>query len=146
MRILTGMIKITSTQTSAADRLKKKKTERKDSDSSGFSGLLGLSEESPSVQSTRHAAPLNNLFSMQEVSDDEHQRQQAFKQARLTLDELEKLRDGLLLGSIPVSLLHRIEDLVAKQRPLITDPALTELLNHIELRAAVELAKLEKRR
>jgi hypothetical protein len=141
------MIKITSVTTSATDRLKRKKAGKKDDDS-GFSSLLGLAEdEAATTTRTAAASPvqhMSSLLSMQEVSDEDYYRRQAVQQAGFTLDELEKLRDALLSGAVPVSLLRRIETMIARQRPLIQDPVLTELLDHIELRAAVELAKLEQ--
>jgi hypothetical protein len=44
---------------------------------------------------------------------------------------------------LPISTIERLEKLVASERAHTTDPALNEILNEIEVRAAVELAKLE---
>ena len=58
------------------------------------------------------------------------------------LDNLEEIRLGLLLGTIPVSRLEQLAQLVRAQREQVNDPKLTAILDEIELRAAVELAKL----
>jgi len=60
------------------------------------------------------------------------------------LDRLDGVRLGLLNGGIPVSELRSIADLVTRQRANVSDPALQEILDEIELRARVELAKHER--
>ncbi|NBR29945.1 MAG: hypothetical protein EBT83_16285 [Betaproteobacteria bacterium] len=62
---------------------------------------------------------------------------------KICLDALEQLRDGLLSGSLPVATLRNLERMVAQERALVSDPKLNAVLDDIELRAAVELAKLE---
>ncbi len=86
---------------------------------------------------------VGGLIGIQEVSEDEVKRKRAYKQGRLTLDALEQLRDGLLSGSLPVATLRNLERMVAQERTLVSDPKLNAILDDIELRAAVELAKLE---
>ena len=60
------------------------------------------------------------------------------------LDKLEEIRLGLLLGTIPQSRLEQLAHLVRAQREQVNDPKLTAILDEIELRAAVELAKLTR--
>lgn len=60
------------------------------------------------------------------------------------LDRLDAIRLGLLTGGIPVSELRSITDLVTRQCQNVSDPALQEILDEIELRARVELAKHER--
>ncbi|WP_299380700.1 flagellar assembly protein FliX [uncultured Kiloniella sp.] len=88
------------------------------------------------------AGGVSGLLSIQEVPDALTGKQKAKKQAEDILDELEELRLGLLFGSIPVWRLEKIESLVAQRREQINDPRLLEILNEVEVRAAVELAKL----
>jgi len=59
------------------------------------------------------------------------------------LDRLEAIRLGLLAGGIPVSELRDIAALVSSQKESVSDPRLQEILDEIELRARVELAKYE---
>ena len=47
------------------------------------------------------------------------------------------------MGTLPFSTIRQLEDLVSEQRTHATDPLLQEILDEIEVRAAVELAKLE---
>ncbi|EKV26706.1 Flagellar trans-acting factor FliX [Caenispirillum salinarum AK4] len=60
------------------------------------------------------------------------------------LDRLEELRVGLLLGHVPKDRLSGLARLVREQREDAQDPQLAALLDEIELRAEVELAKLER--
>jgi len=58
------------------------------------------------------------------------------------LDRLEEIRLGLLTGTIPVARLETLARLVSQQRETDLDPRLAAILDDIELRARVELAKL----
>jgi hypothetical protein len=61
------------------------------------------------------------------------------------LDRLEELRRGLLLGAIPKDRLADLARLVRDKREQGADPVVARLLDEIELRAEVELAKLSRR-
>jgi hypothetical protein len=77
-------------------------------------------------------------------STERRARQRAVQRGDAMLDELEEIRLGLLLGTIPQSRLEQLGHLVRAQRELVNDPKLTAILDEIELRAAVELAKLSR--
>lgn len=59
------------------------------------------------------------------------------------LDQLEEIRVGLLTGAIPRDRLEALDRLVQENRGQVVDPRLGEILDEIELRARVELAKLD---
>jgi len=61
------------------------------------------------------------------------------------LDQLDELRHGLLDGSISEESLGNLSKLVRAKRENVDDPQLMEVLDEIELRAEVELAKLERK-
>ena len=86
---------------------------------------------------------LGALIGAQEVDEREARRHKAAKRGKLTLDVLSNLRDALLMGSLPYSTLRQLERLVTEERDAVDDPVLMSILNEIEVRAAVELAKLE---
>lgn len=129
----------------------KKKEASSASGTGGFLGLLSSSE----VDSTAPATPLtdvdvipstsmNALLSLQEMPDDEIARRKAVHDSKDMLEALEMLRVGLLTGSIPQHLLQTLTNVVALQKQRVDDPRLMGLIEDIELRAAVELAKLER--
>lgn len=69
-------------------------------------------------------------------------RRRAVQRGDAMLDELEEIRLGLLLGAIPRGRLEQLAQMVRARREQVDDPKLTAILDEIELRAAVELAKL----
>lgn len=89
------------------------------------------------------AAGSLGLLGVQEVTEEELKRRKAVKKGRFTLDALENLRDAMLVGTLPLSTLKQLEKLVAEERGTTSDPVLNSILDDIELRAAVEMAKLE---
>jgi hypothetical protein len=74
------------------------------------------------------------------------QRQKQLRQAHLTLDGLEELRRALLMGSVPIYLLQTIETRMSEMKQQMMAPELRDVIEEIELRAAVELAKFRLQR
>jgi hypothetical protein len=115
--------------------------------SGGFSELLESSfadevASNSGVGEVSATAQMSGLFALQEVSDDDV-RKQLLKQGNNVLDSLENLRRGLLLGNMSMHVLRDIEHKIAAKRAIFNDPKLSAILDEIELRAAVEIAKLE---
>ena len=116
---------------------------------SGFASALGEAEaalESSEVEGPQQTAALNAnnpLLGFQEVDTADYEKRRAVKHGRVTLEALSQLRDALLMGSLPVSSIEKLERLVASERTATMDPVLNGILDEIELRAAVEMAKLE---
>lgn len=61
------------------------------------------------------------------------------------LDRLEQIRTGLLLGAIPADRLQELADSMAQRKEAAADPQLAAIIEEIELRARVELAKFQRR-
>ncbi|TAN57291.1 MAG: flagellar assembly protein FliX, partial [Rhodospirillales bacterium] len=61
------------------------------------------------------------------------------------LGHLDELRHGLLMGHLPKERLIELAQLVRGKRDQVDDPLLAQVLDEIELRAEVELAKLSPR-
>lgn len=92
-------------------------------------------------------AGVDALLALQEVSDtsDEGEgRRQAQQHGEGLLDRLDELRLALLEGRVPQSLLRRISQGLARRPQSGSNSKLEAVLDDIELRAAVELAKLER--
>ncbi len=94
------------------------------------------------------AVGVSALLSAQDLGDERQGRRREIRRAKTILDELEELRMGLLFGSIPLWHLERIGALVKPHRENLGEKhddesdGLRGLLDDIELRAVVELAKL----
>lgn len=89
---------------------------------------------------------IGGLLALQEVSDEDAGRSQTISHANNLLKSLEALRQSLLLGSVPIDVLRTLESRLKNQRQATIDPQLHAIIDDIELRAAVELAKYEQRR
>jgi len=105
--------------------------------------LSGLDQSAPSgVSGAGGVAQVDSLLHLQEVPDAMSGRSKGLKTAEDMLDALEDIRRGLLLGSIPVPNLKALARMVQNRSDQFSDPMLAEILDEIELRARVELAKL----
>lgn len=110
-----------------------------------FSEFLTETEEAGATSAPAPVAGVSLFMALQaaEAATDQEQRRRAVNHADELLDELEDLRLGLLLGTYTTSQLQNLASRVRQQRLQISDPALLSLLDDIELRASVELAKYE---
>lgn len=99
---------------------------------------------SASVNGPRPMGGIDGLLALQEVDDSTERRQRSRKRGDDLLDRLDEIRHGLLIGGVPRASLQNLANLVRERRQEIADPALQEVLDEIELRAAVELAKFEQ--
>ena len=104
---------------------------------------VGGVDAADGVSSVAALSSVGALLGAQEVSEQEVRKKKSIKRAGLTIGVLENLRDALLIGTLPLSTLTRLESMVAEERLHNDDPILQGILDEIELRAAVELAKLE---
>jgi hypothetical protein len=106
---------------------------------------VALAGEPPPAPAT--AAPalntLDTLLTVQEVPDASAGRRRAVKRANTLLDQLDELRLALLSGVLPREHLDELARLAGSAREGFNDPGLTQLLDQIDLRVAVELAKLD---
>ena len=91
-------------------------------------------------------APVDALIAIQEVADATTGRGRAILRGRTMLDLLDDVHVGLLDGSIPACRLIALANSVRGKRDEVGDPRLAEVLDEIELRAAVEVAKLQPSR
>ena len=123
---------------------------RRDSQTTGSSGFAdNLPVDQARDQAAGPVGPasslsgLEALFALQEVPDATAGRKRALARGTKLLDRLEDLRVGLLLGHISRDKLAELAQLSRDSIEQTDDPALQEILQEIELRAAVELAKFQ---
>ena len=95
-----------------------------------------------SVGASAPPAPVDALIALQEVPDASSGRRRAVMRGSSMLDLLDDVRMGLLNGIIPRGRLQSLLDSLKGRRESIDDPRLARLIDEIELRASVELAKL----
>lgn len=88
------------------------------------------------------SGPLDTLLAVQAYEEPAERKKRQARRGHDLLDGLDRLKAALLGGSVKVSELERLKDMLALRRETTDDPRLDDVLAHIELRAAVELAKL----
>lgn len=104
--------------------------------------------ESPSAGGVVAAGigSVDALIALQAVDDGAAERQRARARAEEILDRLDELRAGLLTGEMPRERLEQLGHLARSRRGRTNDPRLDQVLDEIDLRAQVELAKLDSTR
>lgn len=112
----------------------------------GFADLLrtGGAQTAQPVAPAAGPAAVDALLALQEVPDSTQRRSAGLKRGRMLLDGLDELRHGLLAGAISPARVQTLLQSVRAERLDIDDPALKAVLDEIELRAQVELAKMNR--
>ena len=86
------------------------------------------------------------LLALQDVESPTERRRRSVGRAGRLLDELDGIKVALLGGELTQAQLDRLSRAVREQRAATDHPKLEAVLDEIETRAAVELAKLEAAR
>jgi hypothetical protein len=97
------------------------------------------------VNGAQSAAAISPLLNLQEVDDSTSGPSKAKARAEDLLDKLDEIRHALLSGGLSESKLNALSQVAQSQRAEVDDPRLAEILDEIDLRAQVELAKLSPR-
>lgn len=112
------------------------------------SELESQSEAAPSaggLSGTSSASMISSLLALQQAEGEEGDaaKERAKSRANELLRELEMLRLDILGGTIPRGHLVALAQTVKTSREGVFDPRLNEILDEIDLRAQVELAKYD---
>jgi hypothetical protein len=111
------------------------------SGNASFAKQLGESEETSMTGGIAGVGSVSGILGVQEVDDALSRAAKGKMRAEDILDRLEDLRLELLAGGISRDKLMQLSRIVAARRAQISDPRLAEILDAIDLRAQVELAK-----
>lgn len=129
------------TQTAAA---RKVRSQKQAGGGTAFVSLLGA-EDASALDKPDTATPIGltgSLLSVQTVDDAVARRAKGLRRGHAILDHLDEIRAGLLAGLIPKGQLNGLIRAIQSARSSVSDPRLAEVLDEIDLRAQVELAKL----
>jgi hypothetical protein len=108
-----------------------------------FSKELGETSDTGAAQGMSSASSVMGVLGVQEIDDALSQASKGKMRALDILERLDDLRIELLTGAISREKLTQLSQVVSAHRADVTDPHLAEVLDEIDLRAQVELAKYE---
>jgi hypothetical protein len=108
----------------------------------GFSAAVSGEQPVAGAGASRPMMPVDGLFQIQELPDALAQRRRAVQRGSTLLDRLDDLRLALLTGALSPGQIAELQRMVSSERGLVDDPRLIAVLDEIDLRARVELAKL----
>ncbi|MEZ5757039.1 MAG: flagellar assembly protein FliX [Emcibacteraceae bacterium] len=137
-------MKVKGTDRVTTSRIKRAKS-ASSADKAAFGKALNTEETqaSSAMSGTAPITSVNSLLSLQEMPTATDGKTKAIQRAEGLIEHLEAIRHGLLLGQISKKRLTDIVKALAIQREKNLDPHLVQIINDIELRAKVELAKLD---
>jgi hypothetical protein len=109
---------------------------------SDFSSAVSGDQPAAAPAAARPAVSVEGLFQLQELPDALAERRRAVQRGSLLLDRLDDLRLALLGGALSAGGIAELQRVAAGERGRVDDPRLIAVLDEIDLRAQVELAKL----
>ena len=104
------------------------------------------SATSAQTSTVGNVAGLSAMMALQGVDDPMERRRRAVRRGGGLLDRLDEVKLAMLSGDSGVGALERLSRSLREERPDDDDVGLGSVLDQIDLRAAVELAKAEVRR
>lgn len=131
--------------TEKTEKSKKKDSDAKVDSASFGSMLVSTASEAEENAAVHSISKVDSLIAAQAVEDPTEKKAQKRMRERAgnILDALDRIKVALLNGNLRFSHLENITHMIAVNRERINDPELAYLLDEIDLRAQVELAKLE---
>jgi len=105
----------------------------------------GEAEEVSTPTNVASGSPISSvdaIVALQGIDDSTTSNKKAIKKSLDLLDRLDEIRHGLLIGAIPVGRLQQLKTTLEQMKIPADDPELETIVRDIEVRAAVELAKL----
>jgi hypothetical protein len=106
--------------------------------------LPGGQPEAARVATTSAAMPMDALFALQATESATERKKRRVKRGHDLLEGLDRLKAALLAGVVPAGQLQSLKAQLEARAEISDDPRLEEIVEHIELRVAVELAKLKR--
>lgn len=107
-------------------------------------GEAGGAAPTAGVARTAGVMGVDALLALQDVGGPLERKRRAVRRAGRILDVLDEVKLALLDGGLSLAQLDRLRRAIRDERDLTDDPKLEGVLDEIELRAAVEIAKLEQ--
>ena len=112
---------------------------------SAFAPPAARAGRAPGAPPGAPLAALDGVLALQEVQDAPSGRRRTVERGHDLLDELENLRLAMIEGWLSERALRRLSELIEVRADAVDDDRLEGVLREIEVRAAVEIAKRDRR-
>ena len=112
----------------------------------GQAGAAAETQQAAPTSGVTGVSSIDALLALQSVGGPLERKRKAVGRAGRILDVLDEVKIALLDGEVTPDSLNRLLSAIQDQREATEDPGLEAVLDEIETRAAVELAKLERLR
>ena len=108
--------------------------------------VTGATQETAATAASQSIAKVDALLAVQGAEDPTERaaRSRMRERGSSILRQLDHLRLGVLTGTLTIGQVIDIADVVASNREKITDPQMSAVLDEIDLRAQIEIAKMRK--
>jgi len=123
------------------------KAKKKGKSDSTFGDMVaGAAQELKQAAATQSIARVDALLSVQatESATERATKRRMRDRGDKVLRQLDHIRLGILTGNLTLGQVLDVADVVASHRENINDPELTAVLDEIDLRAQIEIAKMKK--
>lgn len=111
--------------------------------SSRFAVDSGTTSSAATLSGPQPLASVSSVLAVQGANDPTDGRSRGLNRGRSLIERLDEIRIGLLTEGIPRNSLRALAVELRRSRSACADPKLAEVLDEIELRAMVELAKYD---
>lgn len=108
--------------------------------------VTGGTNETTGAGQTQSIAAVDALLAVQAADDptEGKTKRRMRERGEDLLSKLDEIRLGLLTGNMTVGHVLNIADVVASHREKVSDPKLSSVLDEIDLRAQIEIAKMRR--
>ncbi len=108
--------------------------------------VASATKEASATTATQSIARVDALLAVQGVgtATERAAKRRMHDRGEQVIGQLDHLRLGILTGSLTLGQVIDIADVVASHREKINDPKMTAVLDEIDLRAQIEIAKMRK--
>jgi Class II flagellar assembly regulator len=105
---------------------------------------MGATNGASRLAATANLSNIGALLALQTQDDVAERRRRATRRSNALLDQLDGIRLSILGEGVTREQVAALSNTLREYRDQVDDPGLDAILNDVELRAEVELAKLER--
>jgi len=142
-------MRITEVGTTKSSAVTKKNKGKITSDFGSILDEASAAEDSASLPEVAAPASINmidSLIAVQQAESQYDSSEESISYGKELLGFLDEIKSGMLEGGVSMEKLQKLKNGIKKERGWVVDDKLSSVLNEIEIRAKVEIAKLDSNR